>query len=551
MQNNRESGFYNPRVFLAFVLCFGGALLALISVAAPTPPPSKPAAQAAPATGLAPTVSRSVFNTVSAPVSSMPRIQLYMPRAFEEEEGLRKIRPDRPVPPNFVDAALQRALGRFTPLAPEALPAPLVTFDGINASEACGSLCLPPDPNGAIGPTQYVEMVNTAFSVYDKAGVRLSGPTAINALWQNLPGTCKDNNNGDPVVVYDQLADRWMLTQFAFPFDNNTPSAPTAPWHECIAISQTSDATGAYYIYDFELSKTKFEDYPHLGLWPDAYYMSTHQFNAAGTAYVGAAVWAFERDKMLAGRPAQMVSFDLGPINLAFGGHLPANVDGFNPPPPGAPNYFVQVDTAADIPPVAAMRLWKFHVDWANPAVSTYGINGQPNSVIPVADFARPNCSQYATGCVPQAGDAFQLDPIGDRLMFRLAYRNFGDHEALVVNHTVVADATTGQMGPRWYEVRDPNGTPAIYQQGTYGPSGPTDVYRWMGSAAMDRSGDIAIGYSTSSNLAFPSIAYAGRVPATAWAPLPRAKRKCSRGLRPNMEKCSRRRLDAGAITQL
>src|ERR1041385_3942429 len=325
MQHNRESGFYNPRVFLAFVLCFGAALLALVGLAAPTPPAPKQAAQT---TGFGPTVSRSVFNSVSAPVSNLPKIQLYMPRAFEEDEGLRKIRPDHPVPPNFVDAALQRAFGRSSPLgplAPEALPAPLVTFDGVDATEACGSLCLPPDPNGAVGPNQYVEMVNTAFSVYDKAGVRLSGPTAINELFTALPANsrCRATNDGDPVVVYDQLADRWLLSQFAVRDDSG---GTNGPYEECIAISQTSDATGAYYVYDFALSTTKFEDYPHIGLWPDGYYMSTHQFNQAGTAYVGAAVWAFERDKMLLGQPAQLISFDLGSVNLAFGGHLPANV---------------------------------------------------------------------------------------------------------------------------------------------------------------------------------------------------------------------------------
>src|SRR5205823_12021110 len=136
-----------------------------------------------------------------------------------------------------------------------------------------------------------------------------------------------------------------------------------------------------------------------------------------------------------------------------------------------------------------------------------------PNSVIPITDFARPNCSNDTTGCVPQAGEAFQLDAIGDRLMYRLAYRNFGDHESLVLNHTVVANATTGQMGPRWYEVRDPGGTPQIFQQSTFGPTGPTDLlYRWMSSVAMDRAGNMAIGYSTSSNASFPSIAYAGRL---------------------------------------
>jgi hypothetical protein len=242
--------------------------------------------------------------------------------------------------------------------------------------------------------------------------------------------------------------------------------------------------------------------------------MTTHQFNAAGTAYLGAGVFAFERAKMLLGQPAHMVYFDLGSVNLAFGGHLPAHLDGPNLPPPGSPNYFAEVDNSADIPPNAALRIWKFHVDWSNPSNSTFGNSGQPNSITAVADFSRPNCNNnYTSGCVPQAGNSGQLDPIGDRLMYRLAYRNLRDHESLVLNHTVVANSTTGQMGPRWYEVRDPGGTPQIFQQSTWGPTGTTDLlYRWMSSMAMDASGDIAIGYSTSSQSNFPSIAYAGRL---------------------------------------
>src|SRR5207244_2448052 len=180
-----------------------------------------------------------------------------------------------------------------------------------------------------------------------------------------------------PVMVYDQLAERWLVSQFAFPFDTN--GNPTAPWDECIAISKTTDATGEYYVYDFFLANNKFEDYPKLGIWPDGYYMSTHEFNAAGTAYVSAGAWAFERAKMLAGQPAQMIYFSLGNGSTSFFGHLPASLDGFNPPPTGAPNYFVEVDSAADIPPAAALRLWKFHVDWTTPANSTFGTSGQPN----------------------------------------------------------------------------------------------------------------------------------------------------------------------------
>jgi hypothetical protein len=495
MKKNRDtkSGFFTPRIFLVLILCTSGLLLALFGVGAPTAPA---------VTTVQPVVIRSSFNGVSPPLRDLPRV--ISAERGEVEQELRRVKPDHAVPAGFVDPAVQTGVGAA------AAPAPNLTFEGMNQAEGCGG-CIPPDTNGAIGLTQYGQMVNSAFSIYSKTGTRLAGPTPINALWTDLLGACKDNNNGDPVVIYDQLADRWVLSQFAVP-------GGEVGYHECIAVSQTPDATGAYYVYDFPLSTTKFEDYPHFGLWPDAYYMSTHEFNAAGTAYLGAGAWAFERGKMLVGQPAQLVYFSLGNGNTALGGQLPATLDGYTLPPTGAPNYFAEVDDAADIGPADAMRIWKFHVDWSNPASSTFGNNTQPDSIIPVAEFTRPSCSvagnrAYVVGCVPQAGDPSQLDPIGDRLMYRLAYRNFGDHESLVAVHTVVADSTTMQMGPRWYEVRDPGGSPTIFQQSTYGPTGETDLlYRFVSSVAMDHAGDLAIGYSTSSSVDFPSIAYAGRL---------------------------------------
>ncbi|HEX8077251.1 MAG TPA: carboxypeptidase-like regulatory domain-containing protein, partial [Chthoniobacterales bacterium] len=458
-------------------------------------------------------MSNSVATGVSEAVRNLPAAGP-ITRNYVEHE-LPPVKPLREVPENYVDRVVQDALGAL------AMPATNVTFEGMTQEEACGG-CIPPDTTGAIGPSQYVQMTNSALSVYSKNGTRLSGPTAINQLFASLPAdnACRVNNNGDPIVVYDQLADRWLLSQFAIPGG----TGPNGGYHECIAISQSGDATGAYYLYDFFLSSTRFEDYPHIGLWPDAYYMMTHGFNTAGTAYLGAGAYAFEREKMLAGDPtARLVFFTLAGGNTSYGGHLPASLDGFTLPPAGAPNYFVEVDNAADFPATgAAMRIWKFHVDWTNPANSTFGVttggvNNSPNFIVPVADFVRPPCSllgnrAYVMGCVPQLGDPSQLDPIGDRLMFRLAYRNFGDHEALVLTHTVVANSTTGQMGPRWYEVRDPGGSPTISQQSTFAPAGPTDPYRFLGSIAMDRAGDIAIGYSASSLAQFPSINYAGRL---------------------------------------
>ena len=496
---NSKSGLFTLRALLALVLCSLAISMAMLSFAGP-----KAASTAGGSNDLKPVVVRSLYNGVSSALRDLPLAGPTPER--DVEDHLLRVKPTHPVPPGFVDAAAQ-----VLPAA-AAAPTPNGTFEGQTSVDsaggsATGCLCTPPDTNGAAGPNQYVQMVNSVFSVYDKSGTRLAGPTQINALWENLPGTCKDNNQGDPVVVYDQLADRWVVTQFA---------VPTNDYHECIAVSKGPDATGEYYIYDFPLSTTKWQDYPHFGLWPDAYYMSMHQFTPDGSAYVGASAFAFERDRMLKGQPAQMLYFDLGtlpaPFNTGFGGHLPANLDGFTLPPAGAPNYFVQVDSSADAGLGANLRLWKFHVDWNTPANSSFGLSGLPNSIVPVTDFARPDCTG-AGGCVPQLGSAGQLDAIGDRLMYRLAYRNFGDHESLVLNHSVVANSTTMQIGPRWYEVRDPGGTPTIFQQSTFGPTSMTDLlYRWMGSVAMDRAGDIAIGYSTSSSASFPSIAYAGRL---------------------------------------
>jgi hypothetical protein len=514
-KTSSKSAFFNARVLFGFFLCSASVLLAMLALAAPAPPGATKNAMQGPSI-LKPVVIKSAANAVSRAARDLP-IAASIGK-HEVEPALPPVKPLHPLPAGYVDTAAQ------TVAALLAMPAPLVTFEGQSSVDsggggAAGCLCLPPDTNGAVGPTQYVQMVNSVFSVYDKAGTRLTGPTPINALFSALPANsrCRATNDGDPVVVYDQLADRWLLSQFAVRDD---AGGTNGPYSECVAISQTSDATGPYYVYDFMLGTTVFQDYPHFGLWSDAYYMTTHQFNQAGTAYLGQGAWAFERDRMLDGKPAQLIYFNLGtlppPFNTGFGGQLPANLDGFTLPPAGATNYFVEVDSSADTGLGANLRIWKFHADWVTPANSSFGVSGQPNSVIPITDFARPNCNNNAVGCVPQLGDGSQLDPIGDRLMYRLAYRNFGDHESLVLNHTVVSNAVNGQttqMGPRWYEVRDPGGTPQIFQQSTFVPTGPTDLlYRWMGSVAMDRAGNMAIGYSTSSNASFPSLAYAGRL---------------------------------------
>ena len=287
---------------------------------------------------------------------------------------------------------------------------------------------------------------------------------------------------------------------------------------ECVAISQTSDATGAYNLYFFDWGPNTFLDYPHIGVWRDGYYLSANEFPTGQETSSGAAAIVLERDKMLAGQPARYVWFDesaANPLGGQYIGQLPGDVDGTKLPPAGEPDVFAEVDDPSGIPPTGTdpgfdLRLWRFHVDWSNPQSSTFGNNGQPSFTLPVAPFVRPQCTYGIGDCPLQKGGPEGLDALGDRLMFRLAYRNFGDHESLVLNHTVHAGALEGI---RWYEVRNPVNAPTIYQQGTYAPDDSvTDpLSRWMGSIAMDHSGDIALGFSASGANDYPSIRYTGR----------------------------------------
>lgn len=383
--------------------------------------------------------------------------------------------------------------------APQQVPSPILSFEGIGNLNAV----LPPDTNGAIGPNHYVQWVNLSLAVYlrganGSAPSLIYGPVAGTTLWTGFGGACETANNGDPVVRYDRQADRWVMSQLALP--NSFFGLYLAPFYQCIAVSATPDPTGPYYRYQYSFNKLN--DYPKFGVWPDAYYMTMNQFSPPLLSFAGQGVLAFDRAKMLAGQPAGMVSFDLSSVDLNLAGMLPSDFDG-PPPPAGSPNYFMQVDDDAWGYAPDQLQLWKFHVDWTTPSNSTF-----THAVsLPVAAFDSNLCGG-AENCVPQPGTSVALDTLSDRLMYRLQYRNFGDHESLVVNHTVDVDGTD-HAGIRWYEIRDPNGTPTIYQQGTYAPDGD---HRWMGSAAMDSAGNLAIGFSVSSASTYPSIRYAARL---------------------------------------
>lgn len=430
-------------------------------------------------------VRGSLHNDVSPAVRDLPRLD---PSAFagmiHENELARRI----PLPPGLKpasepDPVLQQTVASHpSPFTATSTLAPAVGlgFDGLGNGFAGFSITgAPPDTNGAVGATQYVQWVNTSFAVFSKSGTLLAGPTAGNALWSGFGGGCQSNNDGDPIVLYDKLANRWIFAQF---------SVSTTPDLECVAVSTTSDATGTFNRYSFSYSN--FDDYPKLGVWPDGYYATFNMFSNSTNAFVGADLCAFNRTAMLNGQPATQVCFQQG---SSIGGVLPADVDGTTAPPSGSPNYMLFFGSNN-------LNLFKFHVDFTTTSNST--LTG-PTS-IPVASFT-PLCNGGT--CVPQSGTTNQLDSLADRLMYRLAYRNLGTKEALVVNHSVVAGSSGGV---RWYEIDNPGGTPSVAQQSTFAPD---SKYRWMGSIAMDKAGDIAVGYSVSSGSTFPSIAFSGRTP--------------------------------------
>ncbi|HET7088802.1 MAG TPA: PKD domain-containing protein [Anaerolineae bacterium] len=366
-------------------------------------------------------------------------------------------------------------------------------FEGVNNVNGV----LPPDTVGDIGPNHYVQMVNLSFAIWDRNGNKLYGPVDNNTLWQGFGGPCAATNDGDPIVLYDHLADRWMMSQFAL------PRFPRGPFYQCIAVSQTGDPLGAWHRYEFKISDSKLNDYPKFGVWPDGYYMGVNQFtcNFVSCNWAGQGVVVFERDQMLNGQPARMVYFDLFNVDSNLGGMLPSDLDG-SPPPSGAPNVFSQVDDNAWGYSPDQLQLWELRVNWTNPASSTF----THAASLGTAAFDSNMCG-YSRNCIPQPGGT-NVDAISDRLMYRLQYRNFGSHQTLVVNHTVDVNGSN-RAGIRWYELRNTGGGWGLYQTGTYSPD---SHHRWMASMAMNGAGDIALGFSVSSSSAYPSIRATGRL---------------------------------------
>ncbi len=436
-----------------------------------------------------PTVGGAVLPVLSPPLRDVPAT------AAVKDPGTPKDRRWLPyaalkpgVPPALQgDDSLQLIPGVNSPSPAGA------NFQGLNANGYA-----PPDSSGKIGPNHYVEWINVNFAIYDKSGTLLYGPAGGNSLFTSLGGPCATHNDGDPVVQYDQLADRWVLSQFVV-------GAPAPAFsHQCVAVSKTGDPLGAWYLYDFPTSATNFVDYPKWTTWTDAYYMTAHIFNAAGTAYLGPGLWSFDRVSMLAGLPAAFQSVNLDPAANMFG-HLVADLDGLTPPPAGSPAYvFSPAAPEYDGTATPSLHFWTAASTWG--ASPTLTVTAKPD--IATASYNTNLCG-FSRNCIPQLGTTTTLDSLSGQLMFRATYRKVGANESILLSHTVnAAVPPANQAAVRWYEIRTPATTPTLYQQGTYAP---TTANRWVPSIAMDEGGNIAVGYSISDATMYPGIKVAGR----------------------------------------
>ena len=403
-------------------------------------PPETTRPPAGPYTPLVPDL-RPVNAVRSGKLRDMPPID---PATVPKVDHPRPIRPKPPTQSGGPDGPIQTIAGPL-PSAPS--PTGL-SFDGVGVGLGLFSPSgNPPDVNGRVGSTQYVQWNNTSFAIFDKTtGALQFGPAAGNTLFQALGGICASHNDGDPVVSYDILAGRWVLSQFVV----GGPEASAS--HQCFAVSTTSDATGEYYLYDFLTDPVNFVDYPHQGVWPDGYYMSAHIFAGPGLAFSGGRIYVFEREKMIQGLPARMQSAELG---LEFG-FLPGDLDSLTPPPAGAAAFLLGPNFAL----TNITDSFRVAVTW-DPAPTIVTTRAE----ITTGGVGNAPCVNNSNGrdCVPQPPPATgvdYLDNLAPNFMYRLAYRNNGTQaapqESLVVSATSTGSVSVPAHGAvEWFEFRN------------------------------------------------------------------------------------------------
>jgi outer membrane protein assembly factor BamB/fibronectin type 3 domain-containing protein len=434
------------------------------------------------------------------------------------------------------------AVDGFLPLA---TPSFGTAWEGVGGGRAGSSncACSPPDDQGDVGPSHVFHWVNTDFIIFDKAGNKVypaaAASAAGNTIWSGFTGgqsQCSGTNRGDPLVYYDQLSNRWLISQFAFA-TNAVTGAILAPasanfkgYWQCVAVSVTSDPTGAWYRYAFPSQNGAtwiFNDYGKGAIWWDAFYVTANQFDLsqpAANQWYGAGVYAYDRNAMVTGNAAaSYIYYNLG---TNYGGLLPTDVDGAVAPVNGTPALFWSFDntvagcgTAAQ---TGCLQMWHFKPNWTTPANSAFKgtLDGTPGVAAPYVlqtqAITVPCAAFTRTACIPQSGTTNKLEALGDRLLERVSYRNFMDasnpHESVVLQHGHDPAVANNESVIRWYEIRDPNGTPTLYQQGNVAPL--DGKARFGGSIAIDRNQNIGLLYHRSSSTQVPEIMYTGRTPA-------------------------------------
>lgn len=431
-------------------------------------------------------VYNEVKHDTSAPLRDMAK-QVAAQKVAPHEADARHVFPIKQLPLSAADKLVRGDVNGSTPAV--ATTAGL-NFDGQNADGVA-----PPDTTGAVGATQYVQWVNLEYNVYDKTtGAKTLGPVQGNAIWSGFGGACQTNNSGDPIVLYDKIAGRWFFAQNTF----------STPYTQCIAVSTGNDATGTYNRYAFAVTPTTaFPDYPKWGVWSGNYTETYNDFNN-GQTLSHANVCAADRNAILAGNAATIQCFSTS--SATYYGLMPADIDGLTAPPAGADQRLVDFSDTGHI------NFWTLHVDYAVPTNSTFT---GPTAVV-VTGFTKI-CGAVGSdtrSCIAQPTGGEKLDSLGDRLMYRFAYRNVtgtSAYEQWLVSHTVgPVNNTSATAAVRWYEFRfKPNGQVGVFQSGTFQDAGTKNY--WMSSIAADKVGDIALGFAVSDASTNPSVWYTGR----------------------------------------
>ena len=374
-----------------------------------------------------------------------------------------------------------------------------VNFEGIPFTGV-----VPPDTVGDVGPNHYIQMVNggggAVVSIFDKTGTLQAGPFVLDSLW-TAGGACASGFT-DPIVLYDRLADRWLMSEIGS--GNNL----------CIYISQTADPIAGGW-FNYQLTTPNFPDYPKYAVWPDAYYISTNEPSPAA--------YALQRSQMLLGLAASAQLFTAPDLaGFGFQALTPGDLDGPTAPPASSPGLFIRHrdDEAHNVgsndPTQDFLEIFEFDVDFAVPANSTFT---GPTS-IGISEIDSDLCGLFSFFCFPQPGTGTTLDPLREVVMWRSQYRNFGTHETLVGNLVTDVDGTD-HGGIRWYELRNRGAGWRLFQEGTFAPDAH---HRFMGSIAMDKDGNVALGHSISSSTVFPSIRYVGRLATDPLGTLPQGE---------------------------